>query len=249
MSPRPGVFIHPQPALDPDRLVFTGGTRAAANMAALGSMDTRSAAAGAEPHGHWKLPTLMAGLLGAGIGAPCVFEEASNGRGLCVDACPGEGWVEPVPAPTWAPDLVLLDDRRNHKSAGLARADRRRGAACLSAALRPSLSPIEQVFARYALLARRQSARSAACGRPSARSPASSRQQNVVTSATTPATRPERKPLPQSFSTGSAPRFPASRYLLSKPPAKGMCYAACATGIGASPLSMSRYRNRRSFIS
>src|SRR5215218_4546578 len=68
------------------------------------------------PHGHWKLTTLVAGLRTAGISAPYVFEGAINGQRF-------RAYVEQMLAPTLAPgDIVLLDNLRSHKVAGIAEA-------------------------------------------------------------------------------------------------------------------------------
>ena len=66
------------------------------------------------PQGHWKLTTLVAGLRTAGISAPYVFDGAINGQRF-------RAYVEQMLAPTLAPgDIVLLDNLRSHKVAGVA---------------------------------------------------------------------------------------------------------------------------------
>ena len=74
------------------------------------------------PHGHWKLTTLVAGLRTAGISAPYVFEGAINGQRF-------RAYIEQMLVPTLAPgDIVLLDNLRSHKVAGIAEAIAARGA-------------------------------------------------------------------------------------------------------------------------
>ncbi len=96
------------------------------------------------PHGHWKLTTLVAGLRTAGISAPYVFEGAINGQRF-------RAYVEQMLAPTLAPgDIVLLDNLRSHKVAGIAEAIAARGAQLIYLPpYSPDLNPIEQAFAKY----------------------------------------------------------------------------------------------------
>ena len=147
------------------------------------------------PHGHWKLTTLVAGLRTTGISAPYVFEGAINGQRF-------RAYIEQMLAPTLMPgDIVLLDNLRSHKVAGIAEAIAAKEAQLIYLPpYSPDLNPIEQACAKYKALLRRccakpRSARSRACGRPSAASPTSSPQQNAATSLTTPVTQPDRKPL------------------------------------------------------
>src|SRR6478735_6471683 len=117
------VFIRRQPALDPNRLVFIDETWAATNMTRRYGRCARGLRLRASvPHGHWKLTTLVAGLRTAGISAPYVFEGAINGRRF-------RAYIEQMLAPTLAPgDIVLLDNLRSHKVAGIAEAIAARGA-------------------------------------------------------------------------------------------------------------------------
>src|SRR5215212_5649863 len=117
------VFIRRQPALDPKRLVFIDATWAATNMTRRYGRCARGLRLRASvPHGHWKLTTLVAGLRTAGISAPHVFEGAINGRRF-------RAYIEQMLAPTLAPgDIVLLDNLRSHKVAGIAEAIAARGA-------------------------------------------------------------------------------------------------------------------------
>jgi DDE superfamily endonuclease len=111
------VFIRRQPALDPNRLVFIDETWAATNMTRRYGRCARGLRLRASvPHGHWKLTTLVAGLRTAGISVPYVFEGALNGQRF-------RAYVEQMLAPTLMPgDIVLLDNLRSHKVAGIAEA-------------------------------------------------------------------------------------------------------------------------------
>jgi transposase len=97
------------------------------------------------PQGHRKLTTLVAGLRTAGISVPYVFEDAINGRQF-------RAYVEQMLAPTLAPgDIVLLDNLRSHKVAGIAEAVAAREAQLIYLYLppySPDLNPIEQAFAK-----------------------------------------------------------------------------------------------------
>ena len=106
------------------------------------------------PHGHWKLTTLVAGLRTAGISAPYVFEGAINGQRF-------RAYVEQMLAPTLAPgDIVLLDNLRSHKVAGIAEAIAARGAQLVYLPpYSPDLNPIEQAFAKYKALLRKAAER------------------------------------------------------------------------------------------
>jgi transposase len=149
------VFIRRQPALDPNRLVFIDETWAATNMTRRYGRCARGLRLRASvPHGHWKLTTLVAGLRTAGISVPCVFEGAINGQRF-------RAYVEQMLAPTLAPgDIVLLDNLRSHKTAGIAEAITARGAQLIYLPpYSPDLNPIEQAFAKYKALLRKAAER------------------------------------------------------------------------------------------
>jgi transposase len=132
------VFIRRQPALDSNRLVFIDETWAATNMTRRYGRCARGLRLRASvPHGHWKQTTLVAGLRTAGISAPYVL------------------------APTLAPgDIVLLDNLRSHKVAGIAEAITARGAQLIYLPpYSPDLNPIEQAFAKYKALLRKAAER------------------------------------------------------------------------------------------
>ena len=138
------MFIRRQPALDPNRLVFIDETWAATNMTRHYGRCARGLRLRASvPHGHWKLTTLVAGLRTAGISVPYVFDGAINGQRF-------RAYVEQMLAPTLAPgDIVLLDNLRSHKVAGIAEAVAARGAQLIYLPpYSPDLNPIEQAFAK-----------------------------------------------------------------------------------------------------
>jgi len=149
------VFIRRQPALDRNHLVFIDETWAATNMTRRYGRCARGLRLRASvPHGHWKLTTLVAGLRTAGISVPCVFEGAINGRRF-------RAYVEQMLAPTLAPgDIVLLDNLRSHKVAGIAEAITARQAQLIYLPpYSPDLNPIEQAFAKYKTLLRKAAER------------------------------------------------------------------------------------------
>ena len=98
--------------------------------------------------------TLVAGLRTAGISAPYVFEGAINGERF-------RAYIEQMLAPTLAPgDIVLLDNLRSHKVAGIAEAIAARGAQLIYLPpYSPDLNPIEQAFAKYKALLRKAAER------------------------------------------------------------------------------------------
>ena len=101
------------------------------------------------PQGHWKLTTLVAGLRTTGISVPYVFEGALNRQRF-------RAYVEQMLAPTLVPgDIVLLDNLRSHKVAGIAEAVAAREAQLIYLPpYSPDLNPIEQAFAKYKALLR-----------------------------------------------------------------------------------------------
>ena len=149
------MFIRRQPALDSNRLVFIDETWAATNMTRRYGRCARGLRLRASvPHGHWKQTTLVAGLRTAGISAPYVFEGAINGQRF-------RAYIEQMLAPTLAPgDIVLLDNLRSHKVAGIAEAITARGAQLIYLPpYSPDLNPIEQAFAKYKALLRKAAER------------------------------------------------------------------------------------------
>src|ERR687894_69861 len=139
----------------PTRLVFIDETWAATNMTRRYGRCARGRRLRASlPHGHWKLTTLVAGLRTAGISVPYVFEGAINSQRF-------RAYVEQMLAPTLAPgDIVLLDNLRSHKTAGIAEAIAARQAQLIYLPpYSPDLNPIEQAFAKYKALLRKAAER------------------------------------------------------------------------------------------
>lgn len=67
----------------------------------------------AVPHGHWKTTTFVGALRCDDMTAPLVIDEAINGALFLA-------YVEQVLAPTLKPgDIVIMDDLRVHKIAGV----------------------------------------------------------------------------------------------------------------------------------
>ena len=103
----------------------------------------------AVPHGHWRTTTFVAALCLCGLIAPCVFDRAINGALFLA-------YVKQVLAPLLRlGDIVIMDNLRAHKVAGVAEAITAAGASLLYLpAYSPDLNPIEQAFAKFKALLR-----------------------------------------------------------------------------------------------
>jgi transposase len=101
------------------------------------------------PHGHWKTSTFVAGLRNTGLTAPLVVDGAMNGDIF-------RAYVEQILAPTLKRgDIVILDNLRSHKVAGVREAIEAQGAALVYLPpYSPDLNPIEQAFAKLKALLR-----------------------------------------------------------------------------------------------
>jgi transposase len=97
----------------------------------------------AVPHGHWRITTFVAALCLSGLIAPCVFDRAINGALFLA-------YVKQVLVPLLRPgDIVIMDNLRAHKVAGVAEAITGAGASILYLPpYSPDLNPIEQAFAK-----------------------------------------------------------------------------------------------------
>lgn len=95
------------------------------------------------PHGHWNTSTFIGGLRSDGMVAPCVFNCAMDGELFLA-------YVEQELAPALKPnDIVIADNLRSHKVAGVAAAILARGASILYLPpYSPDLNPIELAFAK-----------------------------------------------------------------------------------------------------
>ena len=116
------------------------------------------------PQGHWKTATFLAALRNDRIDAPCLFDGPINGERF-------RAYVEQFLIPTLKPsDVVILDNLGSHKGKAVRKAIRDVGARLVFLPkYSPDLNPIEQVFAKFKTLLRKERARtyesvSAACG-------------------------------------------------------------------------------------
>ena len=133
-----------QRQLDPKKLVFIDETGTTTNMARQRGRCRRGARLiGRVPYGHWKTTTLVAGLRIDAVTAPFVIDRAMNGRIF-------RTYVERCLVPTLAPgDVVIMDNLRAHKVAGVREAIEAAGATLLYLPpYSPDLNPIEQFFAK-----------------------------------------------------------------------------------------------------
>jgi transposase len=139
-------------------LVFIDETWTTTNMTRLRGRSPRGKRLiAAVPHGHWKTSTFVAALRTSGLTAPLVVDGAMNGEVF-------RAYVEQILAPTLSPgDIVILDNLRSHKVAGVREAIERRGASLVYLPpYSPDLNPIEQAFAKLKALLRKLAARTIA---------------------------------------------------------------------------------------
>src|ERR1700719_1765246 len=137
-----------QPSMNPTRLVFLDETWATTNMARrYGRAPRGERVIASVPHGHWKTSTLVAGLRDDAITAPLVIDGAMNGEIF-------RAYIEQFLAPTLAHgDIVVMDNLRSHKVAGVREAIEARGASLIYLPpYSPDLNPIEQAFAKLKAL-------------------------------------------------------------------------------------------------
>ena len=97
----------------------------------------------AVPHEHWKTTTFVGALRCNGLTAPMVIDGAINGDLFLA-------YVEQVLAPTLKPgDVVIMDNLRVHKIAGVRNAIAAAGATLLFIPpYSPDFNPIEKVWTR-----------------------------------------------------------------------------------------------------
>ena len=142
--------------LRPERLMFIDETSAKTNMARLrGRCPRGQRLHAALPWGHWKTTTFVAGLRLDGLHAPMVLDGAINGETF-------KAYVAQLLAPGLQPgDIVVMDDLKSHKVAGVREAIKARGAFLLYLpAYSPDLNPIEMAFSKLKALLRKAAARS-----------------------------------------------------------------------------------------
>ena len=137
-------FQELQPKLDPARLVFLDETGTKTNMTRLrGRAPRGQRLVAAVPYGHWKTSTFIAALRHDRMDAPLVLDGAMNGEAF-------RAYVEQFLAPTLsAGEIVLADNLRSHKVAGVREAIEARGASLeFLPSYSPDLNPIEKAFAK-----------------------------------------------------------------------------------------------------
>ena len=108
----------------------------------------------AVPHGHWKTSTFIGALRCDAVTAAGVFDGAINGELFLA-------YVEQILVPTLRPgDVVVMDNLRSHKVAGVREAIEAAGASLLFIPpYSPDLNPIELAFAKLKALLRARAIR------------------------------------------------------------------------------------------
>jgi transposase len=140
-----------QPGLSAGKLVFIDETWTKTNMTRLyGRAPCGKRLVEAVPHGHWQTSTFIGALRCDGLTAAGVFDGAM----FCA-------YVEQVLVPTLKPgDVVIMDNLRAHKVAGVREALEAAGASLLFIPpYSPDLNPIEQAFAKLKALLRARAIR------------------------------------------------------------------------------------------
>ena len=144
-----------QPSLEAARLVFIDETGTTTNMARTRGRALRGRRLiGRVPHGHWKVTTFVAGLRCGAVTAPFVIDEPMNGVIFLT-------YVRRCLAPTLARgDIVILDNLKPHKAAGVREAIEAAGATLrYLPPYSPDLNPIELLFAKLKALLRKAAER------------------------------------------------------------------------------------------
>ena len=145
-----------QPGLDPARLVFIDETGTSTNMVrSRGRARRGTRLVGRVPHGHWKITTFIAGLRRDEIAAPLVIDRPMNSAIFLA-------YVRQFLAPTLNPgDIVVMDNLKPHKAAGVREAIEAAGAKLLYLPpYSPDFNPIELLFAKLKALLRKAAERS-----------------------------------------------------------------------------------------
>jgi transposase len=144
-----------QPELDPAGLVFIDETGTTTNMVrARGRSRRGTRLLGRVPHGHWKLTTFLAALRQDEIAAPFVIDQPMNSAIFLT-------YVTRCLVPTLKPgDIVVMDNLKPHKAAGVREAIEAAGAKLLYLPpYSPDLNPIELFFAKLKALLRKYAER------------------------------------------------------------------------------------------
>ena len=131
--------------LDPARLVFIDETAVSTNMTRLCGRAARGVRViGHVPLGEWKTITFVAGLRHNGMTAPMVVEGPMTGEMF-------RAYVEQCLAKTLRRnDIVVMDNLKAHKVAGIAEAIARVGASVrYLPKYSPDLNPIEPFYSKF----------------------------------------------------------------------------------------------------
>jgi transposase len=139
-----------QSSLNTGKLVFIDETWTKTNMIRLyGRAPCGKRLVDAVPHGHWKTSTFIGALRCDGLTATGVFDGAINGEMFLA-------YVQQVLVSTLKPgDIVIMDNLRCHKVAGVREAIEAVGASLMFIPpYSPDLNPIEQAFAKLKALLR-----------------------------------------------------------------------------------------------
>lgn len=150
MASRRAEWIAQQAGLDPAKLVFLDETWAKTNMTRpRGRALCGERLIAKVPHGHWKTTTFLAALRVTGLTAPIVIDGAINGALFLA-------WVQQHLAPTLQPDdIVIMDNLRAHKVAGVREAiEARQAKLVYLPPYSPDLNPIENLFSKFKWLLR-----------------------------------------------------------------------------------------------
>ena len=149
-------WIDSQPTLDVTKLVFLDETGASTNMTRTrGRAPQGERCVASVPHGHWKTTTFIAGLRYNDITAPMVLDGPMDGEAFLV-------YVRTFLCPTLHPgDIVIADNLRSHKVAGVRDAIEGAGATLrYLPPYSPDLNPIEKLFSKLKTLLRKAAKRS-----------------------------------------------------------------------------------------
>ena len=144
-----------QSKLTPSKLVFIDETSVKTNMTRrYGRAKCGHRLVAAVPHGHWKTTTFVGALRCDSLTAPLAIDGAINGELFLA-------YVEQVLAPTLKPgDIVIMDNLRAHKIAGVREAIEAVGAKLLFIPpYSPDLNPIELAFSKLKALLRAKAIR------------------------------------------------------------------------------------------
>jgi transposase len=144
-----------QGKVDAGKLIFFDETWAKTKMTRLHGRCAKGQRLIAKvPHGHWKTLIFVAGLRCDGMVAPCVFDRPINAISFLA-------WVVHFLVPILRPgDIVVMDNLSSHKAVAVRQAIRAAGAKLFFLPpYSPDLNPIEQAFAQFKTLLRKENAR------------------------------------------------------------------------------------------